>query len=170
MIAGLPHEPVEHWHESLKWLDENWESYFYWGLHISTDTDNTTQSDFSVDSEKFGYFESKDQSIVDWATAEGYNNLKGIGKQNNKLDNRILVWESEWSNFKEATEFANMYMDKYFMKQKLFNFDMTEHLSKFPHTELLEFTARQVYIEKNLNSLYIQAIDDYKAKKQEIYK
>mgnify|MGYP006923123094 FL=1 len=56
------------------------------------------------------------------------------------------------------------------MKQKLFNFDMTEHLSKFPHAELLEFTARQVYIEKNLNSLYIQAIDDYKAKKQEIYK
>jgi hypothetical protein len=170
MIAGLPHEPVEHWYESLKWLDENWESYFYWGLHISTDKDNTTQSDFSIDSEKFGYFESKDKNILDWATAEGYNNLKGIGKQNNKLDNRMLVWESEWSNFKQATEFANMYMDKYFMKQKLFNFDMTEHLSKFNHKELLQFTAREVYIEKNLNSIYIQAVKDYKAKKQEIYK
>lgn len=170
MIAGLPHEPVEHWYESLKWLDENWESYFYWGLHISTDKDNTTQSDFSVDSEKFGYYESTDPEISAWAVKEGYNNLKGIGKQNNKLDNRIMVWESEWSNFKQATEFASMYMDKYFMKQKLFNFDMTEHLSKFPHAELLEFTAREVYLEKNLNSLYVQAIEQYKAKKQEIYK
>mgnify|MGYP000030511455 FL=1 len=91
MIAGLPHEPIEHWYEALKWLDENWESYFYWGLHISKDTDNTTQSDFTLDSEKFGYYESKDPEVLAWGQAQFDKRFltPGIGRQNNKLDNRF---------------------------------------------------------------------------------
>ena len=169
MIAGLPFEPEESWQEGLDWMLENWESFFYWGLHISTDQDNTTQSDFSVDAEKYGYTLTKDKDVLDWADSKGFNNLKSVGRQNNKLDNRVLVWESEWSNFKRATEFADSYMEKYFMKQKLFNFDMTEHLTKFDHQELLTFTAGDVYIKRNLNKLYAEAIQAYKRKKLEIY-
>ena len=47
------------------------------------------------------------------------DNPDSKGRLNNKLDNRPLVWESEWSNFREATEFSEMFMEKYFFKQKL---------------------------------------------------
>lgn len=169
MIAGLPYEPPSHWYESLKWMDENWESFFYWGLHISTDQDNTTQSDFSVDAKKYGYNLTTNKEILDWATSKGYNNMETTGRQNNKLDNRVLVWESEWSNFKEATEFADMYMEKYFMKQHLFNFDLTEHMSKFDLKELLTFTCDEVYKKRQLNKIYKKQIDEYKKKKLDFF-
>jgi hypothetical protein len=172
MIAGLPHEPVEHWYEALKWLDENWESYFYWGLHISKDTDNTTQSDFSLDSEKFGYYEATDPEVLAWGEKEFEKRFvePGIGRQNNKLDNRNMLWQTEHSNFMQATEFANMYLKNYFSKQKIFGFDLTEHLSKFAIKPLLKFTVKKLYLKKNINSLYLQRIAEYKAKKLGIYK
>ncbi len=169
MIAGLPYEPVESWHEGLQWMRENWDSFFYWGLHISTDQDNTTQSDFSVDAKKYGYRLTENKEILDWAKDKGYNNYLTTGRQNNKLDNRILVWESEWSNFKEATEFADDYIQNDFMKQKLFNFDLTEHMSKFDHKELIQFTAEEIYINRGLNGIYKKQIDAYKEQKSGLY-
>ena len=172
MIAGLPHEPVEHWYEALKWLDENWESFFYWGLHISTDKDNTTQSDFSLDSEKFGYRESKDPEVLAWGQDQFDKRFitPGIGRSNNKLDNKNMLWETDQSNFMEATKFADMYMNKYFWKQKIFGFDLTEHLSKFAMKPLLKYNVRKLYQKKNINSLYMQRIKEYKVKKLGIYK
>ena len=169
MIAGLPYEPVSHWYESLDWLDKNWESFFYWGLHISTDTDNTTQSDFSLDAKKYGYTATQNPEILKWADSKGYNNFTKVGRTNNKLDNRVLIWESEWSNFREASDFSEEYQKKYFMKQKLFNFDLTEHLSKFEHKALLDFTVQEVYVERKLNNIYKQAIENYKQKKLGLY-
>ena len=170
MIAGLPYEPPEHWYKSLEWLDKNWDSFFYWGLHISTDQDNTTQSDFSVDAEKYGYTQTTDPDILAWAESEGYNNVDVVGRQNNKLDNRVLVWESEWSNFKEATEFADMYMNKYFMNQHLFNFDLTEHMSKFSLDELLSFTCKEIYVERSYMKVYNKLIEEYKQRKLNLFK
>ena len=170
MIAGLPYEPVESWHDSLNWLNENWESYFFWGLHISTDTDSNTQSDFSLDAEKYGYKTSTDPEVLKWADDNGYNSFTKVGRNNNKLDNRVLVWESEWSNFKEATEFSEMYQEKYFMKQKLFNFDLTEHMSKFNPQELLKFSVEDIYIQRKLNNIYEENINKYKIKKLGLYK
>ena len=169
MIAGLPYEPVESWHEGLKWMRDNWDSFFYWGLHISTDPDNNTQSDFSMDAGKYGYKLTRNQEVLDWATSKGFNNYVTSGRQNNKLDNRVLVWESEWSNFKEATEFADDYIENDFMKQKLFNFDLTEHMSKFDHKELIEFTAEELYVKRGLNRIYKKQIDAYKTEKLGLY-
>jgi radical SAM superfamily enzyme YgiQ (UPF0313 family) len=169
MIAGLPYEPVESWHEGIKWMRDNWDSFFYWGLHISTDSDNTTQSDFSMDAGKYGYKLTENQEILDWATSKGFNNYITTGRQNNKLDNRVLVWESEWSNFRQATEFADEYIKNDFMKQKLFNFDLTEHMSKFDHKELIEFTAEEIYINRGLNGIYKKQIDAYKKQKLGLY-
>lgn len=170
MIAGLPYEPVSSWHDSLKWLDENWESFFFWGLHISTDKDTNTQSDFTVDAEKYGYTHATSPEVLEWAKQNGYNNFTKVGRNNNKLDNRVLVWQSEWSNFKEATEFSEMYQAKYFMKQQLFNFDLTEHMSKFEAQELLSFSVKDVYIERKLNNIYEENINKYKQKKLGLYK
>ena len=64
MIAGLPYEPVESWYNSLDWLNKNWESFFYWGLHISDDPDTKTHSDFSVDAKKFGYLPTKNKELI----------------------------------------------------------------------------------------------------------
>lgn len=170
MIAGLPYEPVESWYNSLEWLDKNWESFFYWGLHISTDPDSSTQSDFSLDAEKYGYKQTKNSKVLAWAKEKGYNDSNKVGRDNNKLDNRVLVWESEWSNFKEATEFSENYQKNYFMKQKLFNFDLTEHMSKFDYKELLKFSVQEIYIERKLNNIYKNNINAYKTKKLGIYK
>jgi hypothetical protein len=170
MIAGLPYEPVESWYASLEWLDKNWESFFFWGLHISTDQDTNTQSDFSVDAEKYGYVQTTNQEVLKWADDSGYNNFLKTDKNNNKLDNRVLVWESEWSNFMEATKFSEMYQKEYFMKQKLFNFDLTEHMSKFDPKELLSFSVKEVYIERKLNNIYEENINKYKQRKLGLYK
>ena len=170
MIAGLPYEPPESWYDGIQWMRDNWESFFYWGLHISTDTDNTTQSDFSIDAAKYGYKLTDNKEILDWAASKGYNNYVEVGRQNNKLDSRILVWESEWSDFKRATEFADDYINNDFMKQKLFNFDLTEHMSKFDHKELMSFTCEDIYIKRNLNKLYLNQIKEYKKQKLEMYR
>ena len=106
---------------------------------------------------------------MDWAAAKGFNNYITTGRQNNKLDNRVLVWESEWSNFRQATEFADEYIKNDFMKQKLFNFDLTEHMSKFDHKELIEFTAEEIYINRGLNGIYKKQIDAYKKQKLGLY-
>jgi len=169
MIVGLPYEPPEHWYKSLEWLDKNWESFLYWGLHISTDQDNTTQSDFSVDAEKYGYTQTTNPEILAWAESEGYNNVDVNGQQNNKLDNRVLVWESEWSNFKEATDFADMYMNKYFMKQHLFGHDLTEHMSKFSIDELLSLTCNDIYIERSYMNVSKKLIEEYKQRKLNLF-
>ena len=70
----------------------------------------------------------------------------------------------------QATKFADMYMEKYFWKQKIFGFDLTEHLSKFAMKPLLTFNVRKLYQKKNINSLYMQRIKEYKVKKLGIYK
>ena len=170
MIAGLPYEPVSHWYESIDWLNKNWDSYWYWGLHISKDKDNTTQSDFSVDAEKYGYVETKNKELLDWAYSKGYNNPDSKGRLNNKLDNRPLVWESEWSNFREATEFSEMFMEKYFFKQKLSNFDMTEYIAKLPLDELLGMTLDEMYIKRGYSKINRQRIEEYKQKKLNLFK
>ena len=119
--------------------------------------------------QKYGYLLTENKEILDWARDKGYNNYPTTGRQNNKLDNRILVWESEWSNFKEATEFADDYIQNDFMKQKLFNFDLTEHMSKFDHKELIQFTAEEIYINRGLNGIYKKQIDAYKEQKSGLY-
>ena len=112
---------------------------------------------------------TENKEILDWARDKGYNNYSTTGRQNNKLDNRILVWESEWSNFKEATEFADDYIQNDFMKQNYFNFDLTEHMSKFDHKELIQFTAEEIYINRGLNGIYKKQIDAYKEQKSGLY-
>ena len=64
MIAGLPFEPIESWHESLEWMDKNWECYLFWALHISTDKDIQTHSDFSIDAKKYGYNPTEDVEML----------------------------------------------------------------------------------------------------------
>jgi hypothetical protein len=122
-----------------------------------------------MDAGKYGYKLTENQEILDWATSKGFNNYITTGRQNNKLDNRVLVWESEWSNFRQATEFADEYIKNDFMKQKLFNFDLTEHMSKFDHKELIEFTAEEIYINRGLNGIYKKQIDAYKKQKLGLY-
>ncbi len=56
------------------------------------------------------------------------------------------------------------------MKQKLFNFDLTEHMSKFDYKELLKFSVQEIYIERKLNNIYKNNINAYKTKKLGIYK
>ena len=175
MIAGLPYEPVQSWYDSLDWLDKNWESFFYWGLHISDDPDTQTQSDFSVDAQKFGYFETKNQEILDWSIEKGYNvpfKADPMGRLNNKLDNRALIWENDITNFKEASLFGEMYHKEYFFKQKLSNFDMTEYIGKFPadKKELLSLTLDEMYFKRKYASVNKQRIEKYKQKKLSLFK
>ena len=151
-------------------MRDNWDSFFYWGLHISTDQDNTTQSDFSVDAKKYGYRLTENKEILDWAKDKGYNNYLTTGRQNNKLDNRILVWESEWSNFKEATEFADDYIQNDFMKQKLFNFDLTEHMSKFDLKELINLLLKKYILQQRSHGIYKKQIDAYKEQSQTVFR
>ena len=175
MIAGLPYEPVQSWYDSLDWLDKNWESFFYWGLHISDDPDTQTQSDFSVDAQKFGYFETKNQEVLDWSIEKGYNvpfKADPMGRLNNKLDNRALVWENDITNFKEASLFGEMYHNKYFFKQRLSNFDMTEYIGKFPEDkkELLSLTLDEMYLKRKYSSVNKKRIEQYKEHKLSLFK
>ena len=175
MIAGLPYEPVQSWYDSLDWLDKNWESFFYWGLHISDDPDTQTQSDFSVDAQKFGYFETKNQEVLDWSIEKGYNvpfKADPMGRLNNKLDNRALVWENDITNFKEASLFGEMYHNKYFFKQRLSNFDMTEYIGKFPEDkkELLSLTLDEMYLKRKYSSVNKKRIEQYKQHKLSLFK
>ena len=81
-----------------------------------------------------------------------------------------MLWESDQSNFMEATKFAEYYMNNYFGKQKIFGFDLTEHLSKFAIKPLLKYNVRKLYQKKSINNLYMQRIAEYKVKKLAIYK
>ncbi len=174
MIAGLPNEPVKSWYDSLDWLDKNWDSFFYWGLHISDDPDTKTHSDFSVDAQKFGYFPTKNKEIIDWSIKKGYNvpfKADPMGRLNNKLDNRALIWESDITNFKEASEFGEMYHKDYFFKQKISNFDITEYIGKFEDTdELLSLSLDEMYIKRKYSQTNRDRIEEYKQRKLNIFK
>ena len=55
------------------------------------------------------------------------------------------------------------------MNMKVSNFDLTEHMSKFEHKELLDFTMKDIYVTRGLNKIYAKQIDEYKKKKIGLY-
>lgn len=142
MIAGLPFEPVDSWHKNLEWMSKNWDSFFYWGLHISTDPDVKTHSDFSLDASKYGYKSTQDKQILAWAEEKGLLDIKST--VTHKLDKHIMIWEADWANFKQATEFSDHYNKNYFKNVKVPNFEL---LNYWGREDILDLTAGQIYID-----------------------
>jgi len=160
MIAGLPYEPVESWYESLEWLDKNWDCYLFWGLHISTDKDMNTHSLFSKDSEKYGYRHIKDLKILKWIKNNEISNIKS--SLTHKLDKNMMFWEADWANFKDAAEFSMYYFNNYFKKITIPNMEL---LNWWGREDMLDLTAGQVYINKELKEYDYNMIDTYIGKK-----
>ncbi len=160
MIAGLPFEPIESWHESLEWMDKNWECYLFWALHISTDKDIQTHSDFSIDAKKYGYNPTEDVEMLSWAEQQG---LLDIHSENtHKLDRHIMIWEADWANFKDASEFATMYNKNYFPKIKVPNFEL---LNYWNYNNFINFTAQDAYIDAKFKTAEDNMIKEYIFKK-----
>lgn len=160
MIAGLPYEPVESWHNSLDWMNKNWDCYLFWGLHISTDPTINTHSLFSQDSAKYGYTPTQNKEIIEWAREKGFLDVKS--SVTHKLDKHIMVWEADWANFKQATEFSEYYNKNFFPKIKVPNFEL---LNYWGRSDMLSVTAEQAYIKKELKDSEIAMINNYKNKK-----
>lgn len=160
MIAGLPYEPVDSWHKSLEWLDKNWDCYFFWGLHISTDPDINTHSDFSIDAKKYGYYPTENKEIIEWAKKRGLLEINST--ITHKLDKRPMIWDSAWANFKEATEFSDYYNKNYFPKIKIPNFEL---LNYWGRKDMLDLTADEIYINKVSRINDEKMINEYILKK-----
>lgn len=165
MIAGLPYEPISHWQDSLDWLEENWDSYFYWALYITKDADTTTHSDFSVDSKRYGYTDTADPNVIDWAKEKGF--IGGdytLGGDRPKLDKYLMIWDSDWANFKDALDFSYHYHKNYFQKAKIAAFEL---LNWVGNKDILELTQGQMFQKKLGETENLKMINDYKRKKVE---
>jgi len=160
MIAGLPFEPVDSWHKSLEWMNENWDCYLFWGLHISTDPNMNTHSDFSIDAARYGYVPTKNKEVIKWAEDKGLLDIKST--VTHKLDKHIMIWEAEWANFKQATEFSDYYNSNYFSKIKVPNFELLNYCSK---DNILDITAQDAYIDKIYKAEELDMISNYIEKK-----
>jgi hypothetical protein len=165
MIAGLPYEPISHWQDSLDWLEENWDSYFYWALYITKDADTTTHSDFSVDSKRYGYTDTADPNVIDWAKEKGFigGDYK-LGGDRPKLDKYLMIWDSDWANFKDALDFSDHYHKNYFQKAKIAAFEL---LNWVGNKDILELTQGQMFQKKLGETENLKMINDYKRKKVE---
>ena len=74
-------------------------------------------------------------------------------------------------NFKEASEFGEMYHKDYFFKQKISNFDITEYIGKFEDTdELLSLSLDEMYIKRKYSQTNRDRIEEYKQRKLNIFK
>ncbi len=160
MIAGLPYEPVDSWYSSLEWMNENWDCYLFWALHISTDTNITTHSDFSIDAAKYGYTPTKDSKLLKWANDQGLLDIKA--QHTHKLDKHIMIWEAEWASIKQAHNFADHYNNNYFGSIKVPNFEL---LNYYHIPEMLDITAKDAYIDQIYKSPELKMIDTYINKK-----
>jgi hypothetical protein len=65
-----------------------------------------------------------------------------------------------------------MYHNKYFFKQRLSNFDMTEYIGKFPEDkkELLSLTLDEMYLKRKYSSVNKKRIEQYKQHKLSLFK
>ena len=109
MIAGLPHEPPSSWEASEKWLRENWSdnSWEWWPLEISIETNVATVSEFTRDWAKHGYREITDSQRIE-RIHQMYKRQKGDGTTGvqHKMDGKSLYWDADWANIEQATEFV----------------------------------------------------------------
>jgi len=105
MIAGLPHEPASHWHESEEWLQANWSdnSWQWWPLEISLDTNTETTSVFSKEWKEHGYRELTDPKRMQEIEVLFRRDNQSI---QHKFDNKSLMWTADWADIGQATEFC----------------------------------------------------------------
>lgn len=160
MIAGLPYEPVDSWYNSLEWMSENWDCFLFWALHISTDKNITTHSDFSIDAAKYGYKPTKDQKLLKWAEDQGLLDIKA--QHTHKLDKSIMIWEADWANIKQAHNFADHYNNNYFAGIKVPNFELLNYNG---NPKILDITAQDAYIDQIYKEPELKMIDTYINKK-----
>jgi hypothetical protein len=160
MIAGLPYEPVESWYSSLEWMNENWDCFLFWALHISTDPFIDTHSDFSVDANRYGYSETQDDNLMTWANDNGLLNINSA--KTHKLDKHVMIWEADWANIKQAYEFSDHYNKNYFASIKLPNFELMNFVGR---ENLLDITADDAYISQIYKHLDTKMIDTYISRK-----
>ena len=160
MIAGLPYEPVDSWYNSLEWMSENWDCFLFWALHISTDKNITTHSDFSIDAAKYGYKPTKDKNLLKWAEDQGLLDIKA--QHTHKLDKSIMIWEAEWANIKQAHNFADHYNNNYFAGIKVPNFELLNYNG---NPKILDITAQDAYIDQIYKEPELKMIDTYINKK-----
>lgn len=108
LICGLPKEPESSWHESVKWLEDNWQgqSVFVWPLEIPeyNDTTPTNLSKFSLNLEKYG--------------------LRRASKSNYSYKRRLTVckdevfWEHDLMDQPRAVELTRDFNEKTFWYNK----------------------------------------------------
>jgi len=134
MIAGLPHEPASHWHESEAWLKANWSdnSWQWWPLEISTDTNTGTVSVFSKEWQKHGYREITDTKRIEQIEAVFRKDKYDI---QHKYDRRSLMWTADWADIEQATAFCREWSASqwHYDCHLLANFHILNHWKDYGH-------------------------------------
>lgn len=107
LIAGLPGEPVESWHETQKWMRENWidQAWHWWPLDITDDKDNhIIQSDIARNKEKYGYSRITSNSRI----AEFLSVIEKLNYlTHHQVDDKFFYWQNEHTDFFEAFMFVH---------------------------------------------------------------
>ena len=107
LIAGLPGEPVSSWHDTQKWMKDNWstESWHWWPLDITDDENNDlVKSEISKNKEHYGYTRITSNSKIE-------NFRKKIKEKSylihHQVDNNFFYWQSKDTDFFEAFDFVH---------------------------------------------------------------
>jgi hypothetical protein len=170
MIAGLPHEPPSHWHESEAWLKANWSdnSWQWWPLEISLDTNTETTSVFSKEWKEHGYRELSDPERI--AEIETLFRRDNQAVQH-KFDSKSLMWTSDWADIGEATEFCyNWKQSQWHQDKKLMaNFHILNYWKDYGSDpkHLLELTDNWDHQNVRDGNQYRQIIAPYIRRKLE---
>ena len=107
LIAGLPGEPVSSWHDTQKWMKDNWstEAWHWWPLDITDDENNDlVKSEISKNKKFYGYTRITSNSKIEnfWNKVKKNNYLT-----HHQIDNNFFYWQSEDTDFFEAFDFVH---------------------------------------------------------------
>lgn len=170
MIAGLPSEPPESWHESEAWLRANWSdnSWQWWPLEISTESNVATLSEFSRDWQKHGYSAITDPQRIKEIQSQYDRRSTGV---QHKFDEHSLWWRAAWADIGEAVEFCAGWQDQMRDRKLIANFHLLNYYDEYPPEQLLALTDQfhadhlhnneqyeriiQPYIERKLHSVHV---------------
>lgn len=170
MIAGLPYEPASHWRESEAWLRANWSdnSWQWWPLEISLDTNTETTSVFSKEWREHGYREMTDPQRI--AEIEHLFRRDNDSIQH-KFDTKSLMWTADWADIGEATEFCKQWKDSEFHRDDklVANFHILNHWKEYCHDpeKLLKLTDEWASAQIRNGNQYREIIGPYIKRKLE---
>jgi len=107
LIAGLPGEPVSSWHDTQKWMKDNWstEAWHWWPLDITDDENNDlVKSEISKNKKFYGYTRITSNSKIEnfWNKVKENNYLT-----HHQIDSNFFYWQSEDTDFFEAFNFVH---------------------------------------------------------------